>query len=195
MIARAARPRLLRSSVCHPLLVQQCRAPLLCRKRTSARSQSTTASLQRQHDIDITPFFDRTGSSSSRPLAPVTGLFGQPEMSTPEGFLQLAQRTVNRAQLLVERIKQSRFSRSETFKVVKNVDRLSDMLCGVIDAAELVRHAHPDKTWIAAAHEVYESMCSYMNTLNTDVELYEVSSAPSKRPSRRKLIIDRCCVQ
>lgn len=81
---------------------------------------------------------------------------------------------MNRAQLLVDRIKRSPSSHSETQKVVKNFDRLSDMLCGVIDAAELVRHSHPQRVWVDAAHEVYESMCSFMNTLNTDFDLYEV---------------------
>ncbi|KAG8905110.1 Mitochondrial intermediate peptidase [Tulasnella sp. 403] len=59
-------------------------------------------------------------------------------------------------------------------KVVKNFDRLSDMLCGVIDAAELIRHSHPDRTWVQAANDVYDSLCSFMNYLNTDFTLYEI---------------------
>lgn len=59
---------------------------------------------------------------------------------------------------------------------MKNFDRLSDTLCAVIDAAELVRHAHPDPDWAEAANEAYEMLCSYMNVLNTHTELYEVRS-------------------
>lgn len=61
-------------------------------------------------------------------------------------------------------------------KVVKNLDRLSDMLCSVIDLAELVRNAHPDHAWVDAANEAYETLCEFMNVLNTHVGLYEVCS-------------------
>jgi mitochondrial intermediate peptidase len=59
--------------------------------------------------------------------------------------------------------------------VVKNLDRLSDMLCGVIDLAELVRNAHPDRLWAEAANHAYETLCEFMNVLNTHTGLYEVS--------------------
>jgi len=55
--------------------------------------------------------------------------------------------------------------------VVKNLDRLSDMLCGVIDLAELVRNAHPDRAWVEAANNAYEALCEFMNVLNTHVGL------------------------
>lgn len=61
--------------------------------------------------------------------------------------------------------------------MVKNLDRLSDLLCGVIDLAELVRNVHPDPAWAGGANEAYEELCEYMNELNTHVGLYEVSSA------------------
>ena len=59
--------------------------------------------------------------------------------------------------------------------VVKNLDRLSDLLCGVIDLCELVRNVHPDDQWITACERSYDRLCSYMNGLNTHVGLYEVS--------------------
>jgi Zn-dependent oligopeptidase len=59
-------------------------------------------------------------------------------------------------------------------RVVKNLDRLSDMLCSVIDLAELVRNAHPDPEWVNSANGAYEQLCEYMNVLNTHVGLYEV---------------------
>ena len=60
------------------------------------------------------------------------------------------------------------------FKVVKNLDRLSDLLCGVIDLAETVRNSHPDRAWVEAANTAYETLCEFMNVLNTHVGLYEV---------------------
>jgi intermediate peptidase len=103
-----------------------------------------------------------------------TGLFGQPSLVSPSSFQNLVLATLIRAKLLTERIVRARESRDELFKVVKNLDRLSDMLCSVIDLAELVRNAHPDSEWVKSANEAYEQLCEYMNVLNTNVGLYEV---------------------
>jgi intermediate peptidase len=59
--------------------------------------------------------------------------------------------------------------------VVKNLDRLSDLLCGVIDLCELVRNVHPDEAWVSESDSTYERLCSFMNELNTDTGLYKVS--------------------
>ena len=60
------------------------------------------------------------------------------------------------------------------FKVVKNLDRLSDLLCSVVDLAEFVRNAHPDPKWVTSANNLYESLSEFMNVLNTHVGLYNV---------------------
>ncbi|KAL0951533.1 hypothetical protein HGRIS_008217 [Hohenbuehelia grisea] len=119
-----------------------------------------------------------TGIFSSR-----SGLFGHPSLVQPQGFITLARSTLLRAQLLTERIIRARESRDELLKVVKNLDRLSDMLCGVIDLAELVRNAHPERAWVEAANEAYEGLCEFMNVLNTHVGLYEVLKAVLSDPS------------
>lgn len=129
-------------------------------------------------ESDLTEYFDHkptsinnaSSYSSHRP----SGLFGQPALSSPESFRRLAQATTLRAQLLTERIVRARESRDELLSVVKNMDRLSDMLCSVIDLAELVRNAHPDPTWVETANDAYEQVCEVMNVLNTHVGLYEV---------------------
>ncbi|CAO3629798.1 unnamed protein product [Cunninghamella blakesleeana] len=59
-------------------------------------------------------------------------------------------------------------------RVVKNLDRLSDTLCIVIDLAEFLRNAHPKSALLNAANNAYTDLCTYMNTLNTDVRLYKV---------------------
>ncbi|KAI0308160.1 hypothetical protein B0F90DRAFT_1807434 [Multifurca ochricompacta] len=106
------------------------------------------------------------------PTSP-TGLFGQPSLISPSSFHNLVLATLIRAQSLTERIVRARQSRDELLKAVKNLDRLSDMLCSVIDLAELVRNAHPDPEWVSSANEAYEQLCEYMNVLNTNVGLYE----------------------
>ncbi|KAI0082085.1 mitochondrial intermediate peptidase [Panus rudis PR-1116 ss-1] len=113
-----------------------------------------------------------TGYRSS-PLSP-TGLFKHPILTSPAQFKSLAAATQRRAEILTERIVRARESRDELFKVVKNLDRLSDMLCGVIDLAELIRNTHPDSAWVECAEVVYDELCQFMNVLNTHVGLYEV---------------------
>ena len=86
----------------------------------------------------------------------------------------MAQAALHRAELITRRILRARESRHELRRVVKNLDRLGDTLCGVIDMMELVRHAHPDPDWVGAADRAYEIICEFMNVLNTDIGLYEV---------------------
>ena len=60
--------------------------------------------------------------------------------------------------------------------LVKNFDRLSDKLCGVIDLCESIYTSHPEQRWKNEAGRVYEELCRVMNEMNVDVELYEVSA-------------------
>ncbi|CAG8435758.1 6219_t:CDS:2 [Diversispora eburnea] len=102
-----------------------------------------------------------------------TGLFGNPELATPNGFRVAAKKALRRVHLLVQRIVKANTD-DELRKVVKNLDRLSDTLCSVIDTAEFTRTAHPDQKFTQAANWAYEHLYSYMNTLNTNTELYQV---------------------
>lgn len=112
-----------------------------------------------------------------------TGIFGHSTLRSPDDFPILALRTVRRATLLVSRIcsipieEESSSAEEKLFKMVKNLDRLSDLLCGVIDLAELVRNVHGREDWVERANEAYEGLCEYMNTLNTHVGLYQVSTS------------------
>ena len=134
---------------------------------------------------ELRSLFDAPPSSSSannlRSSGPSTGLFEIPSLTSPQNFLMLAQQTLARAQLLVDRIDRAGSADAssaqgvkELKEVVRNLDRLSDLLCGVIDMAELVRNAHPDPEWAEAANAAYEYLCGYMNVLNTHTGLYSV---------------------
>lgn len=131
-------------------------------------------------DRTLIALFDQPPSAVGGGLFARTGLFGHPSLTHPRALISLANATYVRAQLLTNRILRAAESRDEMFKVVKNLDRLSDMLCGVIDLTELVRNAHPDRGWVDAANTAYETLCEFMNVLNTHVGLYEV---------RRRVII------
>lgn len=148
-----------------------------CRRVTNiGHRHLASAASTSSEDHDLASFFDQPPSFTKRfsLASPSSGLFGQPSLSSPAAFHQLAQATLLRAHLLTERIVRARESRDELLTVVKNLDRLSDMLCSVIDLAELVRNAHPDPHWVETANEAYEQVCEVMNVLNTHVGLYEV---------------------
>lgn len=124
--------------------------------------------------------FDAPAPPASPGVAPV-GLFAQPSLTSPASFPALARRTTLRAKFIVARIcKPTKAPASleaaelAFLAMVKNLDRLSDLLCGVIDLAELVRNVHPEEDWNEGANEAYEELCAYMNELNTHVGLYEV---------------------
>ncbi|KAG6814107.1 hypothetical protein H0H92_002102 [Tricholoma furcatifolium] len=134
-------------------------------------------------DVALVSLFDHPSSSFKRSPLSNTGLFGHPSLTSPEGLISLANATLVRAQVLTDRILRARESRDELLKVVKNLDRLSDMLCGVIDLSELVRNAHTDASWLQAANYAYETLCEFMNVLNTHVGLYEVLKAVMTDPS------------
>ena len=125
-------------------------------------------------DLTLVSLFDQPKGTFKALSLAHTGIFRHPNLTSPAAFNELADATLIRAQLLTERILRARESREELFKVVKNLDRLSDLLCSVIDLAELVRNAHPDRSWVESANETYEKLCEFMNVLNTHVGLYDV---------------------
>lgn len=51
------------------------------------------------------------------------------------------------------------------------LDRLSDLLCRIIDIADFVRSTHPDPAFQNAAAQAHYRMFEYMNILNTTTEL------------------------
>jgi intermediate peptidase len=128
------------------------------------------------NDLELAAVFDQP-SSSTRVSSFSTGLFGEGALASPQSLHALTDDTVRRARAITQRIKDAPNSREEMFKVVKNLDRLSDTLCAVIDLTELIRNAHPDAKWVEAADDVYDKLCEYMNILNVDVGLYGVRAA------------------
>lgn len=111
------------------------------------------------------------------------GLFRLAPLADPSHLPRLTDRTLIQARAIVDRITQAPADPigRELRLVVKNLDRLSDVLCGVIDMCELVRNVSPDDEWVGQADVAYERLCSFMNELNTHQGLYEVSQSLLKR--------------
>ncbi|KAI1083279.1 mitochondrial intermediate peptidase-like protein [Whalleya microplaca] len=109
------------------------------------------------------PFFERREN---------VGLFRNKYLTSPQGFLTFAEVTVSRAQKLVDKV--LRASTLEEYKaVVRDLDRLSDLLCRVLDVSDFVRVTHPDEKIQAAASQAWASVYQYMNQLNTATGLSE----------------------
>ena len=139
----------------------------------AALARGVPLAVERDHQV-LHDLLDRPAQVHAQG-AP-TGLFQIDHLRTPGDFGVLAQRTLVRCQLLVNRLARAAAPdapRAELASVVRHLDRLSDMLCGVIDMAELVRHAHPEGAWAEAANAAYEYLCNFMNVLNTHTGLYE----------------------
>lgn len=103
-----------------------------------------------------------------------TGLFMNDFLKTPAGFQKYTAASIEEAGRLIQQLLGALTQRSKLRNAITTFDRLSDVLCQVIDLAEFIRAAHPEQHFVQAAQEAHEQMYEYMNVLNTSVELYTV---------------------
>ncbi|KAK3329669.1 hypothetical protein B0H66DRAFT_34227 [Apodospora peruviana] len=95
-----------------------------------------------------------------------TGLFRNPYLTRPDGFLTYAHISLRRARAIVEKVLKA--SSVEDYRgIVRQLDRLSDILCRVLDMTDFVRVTHPDLKTQRAASEAWDLVYQYMNELNT----------------------------
>ncbi|KAI1090615.1 mitochondrial intermediate peptidase-like protein [Rostrohypoxylon terebratum] len=98
------------------------------------------------------------------------GLFRNKYLTSPQGFLTFADVTIRKAQKVVYKVLNT--STLEEYKgIVRDMDRLSDLLCRVLDVSDFVRVTHPDPKIQAAASEAWSLVYQYMNQLNTETGL------------------------
>ncbi|KAK5686082.1 Mitochondrial intermediate peptidase [Elasticomyces elasticus] len=98
------------------------------------------------------------------------GLFQNRYLTHPAGFQEFASVTLAKCKKIVAAVL-SYETTEELKKVARDLDRLSDLLCRVIDLSDFVRSVHPDRKVVAAATEAYGRMFEYMNILNTTTGL------------------------
>ncbi|KAK6538981.1 Mitochondrial intermediate peptidase [Orbilia ellipsospora] len=103
---------------------------------------------------------------------PETGLFQNRFLNHPNGFAQFANICLQRAQKVVERVSAAT-KPAEQYKVIRDLDLLSDLLCRVLDLADFVRNTHPEPAFVQAADLAFTNVYEYMNVLNTTTELYD----------------------
>ncbi|KXS12768.1 zincin, partial [Gonapodya prolifera JEL478] len=119
--------------------------------------------------------------STARPAPP--GIFSLPGLTSPSSFRDLARRAVARGGAIVDRVVATADNPAELAHIVKRLDRLSDEVCAVVDAAEVVRSLHPEAEWRDAADEAHGEVSALLNRLNTHRELYEALDRATSNPS------------
>uniref|UniRef100_A0A8D0L1P2 Mitochondrial intermediate peptidase n=1 Tax=Sphenodon punctatus TaxID=8508 RepID=A0A8D0L1P2_SPHPU len=95
------------------------------------------------------------------------GLFGVLELSSPEGFQEAQEKSLQETERLVEKA----CTTPPGPETVRIFDQLSDALCRVADLADFVKIAHPDFAFREAAEDACRSIGTMVEKLNTDVVL------------------------
>lgn len=57
-------------------------------------------------------------------------------------------------------------------RVIHVLDEISDTICQVLDAAELLRNVHQDRAYVSMAQSVCEELTRFVHGLNSNAELY-----------------------
>lgn len=100
------------------------------------------------------------------------GLFQNQYLTSPDGFTQFAKVTLVKCRRIVDKVLS--IHTVEGYRAIaQDLDRLSDLLCRIIDLADFVRSTHPDPAFQHAASVAHTLMFEYMNTLNTTTGLNE----------------------
>ncbi|KAK5132845.1 hypothetical protein LTR08_008561 [Meristemomyces frigidus] len=121
--------------------------------------------------FDSAPFW-KTFSTKQQRGSKNAGLFQNRYLTRPEGFQHFADITLQKCKRIVAAV--LGYSTPDDLKrVARDLDRLSDLLCRVIDLSDFVRSVHPDRKVQAAATQAYAAMLEYMNVLNTTTGLNE----------------------
>lgn len=100
------------------------------------------------------------------------GLFCNPYLTSPKGLQRFAEESLDRARALTNHMIEDQ-SEESMRSYIKELDRLSDMLCRVIDLCEFVRAAHPNSSFVKAAEKCHALLFEHMNVLNTSKPLFD----------------------
>jgi intermediate peptidase len=163
------------------LRVQRRNASALAHEATKAASlspasHSPSGETKDDHTLrrvfDSKPLWNEFSQRSKYSAEGSAGLVRNRYLATPQGFMVYAQHAMRKCSMLVRKTLAME-SVEEYRTIVKDLDRLSDLLCRVIDLSDFIRSAHPDRSYQHAATLAYSAMFEYMNQLNTTTGLNE----------------------
>ena len=161
------RPRRLNSTIAHARDTRSAPPPPAALYGLSASGKTDDDALRKV--FDNAAFWDtfRRASKSAKPA----GIIGNKYLTHPDGFIDFVTITIQRCNAVVQKVADA--ESIADFKIlVKELDKLSDLLCRVIDLADFVRGTHPDRKFQIMAVKAYQTVFQYMNELNTTPVLY-----------------------
>jgi mitochondrial intermediate peptidase len=120
--------------------------------------------------FDSNPFWEHFSLHPSVRTKTRAGLIGNRYLTSPGGFRTFARETAAKCQDLVTKTLAAS-TVSDYAAIPKDLDRVSDLLCRVIDLSDFIRATHPDPKYVKAATEAYSLMFQYMNVYNTETGL------------------------
>ncbi|PYH89024.1 metallopeptidase Mip1 [Aspergillus ellipticus CBS 707.79] len=130
--------------------------------------------------FDSQPFWREFSHRSAAHLQP-TGLVQNQYLTSPDGFRVFATTTLQRCQAIVAKVLAAD-SLADFRSMARDLDRLSDLLCRVIDLSDFIRVIHPDPRVQEAATQAYALMFEYMNVLNTTTGLNDQLKKAAANP-------------
>ncbi|GAB1310910.1 Mitochondrial intermediate peptidase [Madurella fahalii] len=175
----AIRPRQWQRQISSSSLVQRGfrrqRRPFTLETALASVPVNHSTAKSRQDDDFLRAVFDspRTWNEFSQvAFGGNVGLFRNAYLQKPEGFLKFAEVSLKRARAIVDRVLGAS-SVAEYRAIVRHLDRLSDILCRVLDMSDFVRVTHPDPKTQRMASEAWDRVYQYMNELNTMTGLHD----------------------
>eukprot|EP00850_Spirogloea_muscicola_P000473 SM000002S05553 [mRNA] locus=s2:783677:788558:- [translate_table: standard] len=115
-----------------------------------------------------------------------TGLFGYEELREARGFRRMVRDAIAKSEGLIEDVRTTQPS----VEVVRKLDNISNTVCLVLDAAELCRNVHSDRSaisreYVEEADKAFMELSQYVQKLNTSKVLYTalISSISTLSPS------------
>ncbi|KAJ5155155.1 Mitochondrial intermediate peptidase [Penicillium capsulatum] len=131
--------------------------------------------------FDSQPFWNEFSQQRPSTISKRAGLVQNQYLTSPDGFRAFAHVSLQKCQAIVAKVLQA--STVDDYRdLARNLDRLSDLLCRVIDLSDFIRTIHPDRRIQEAATQAYALMFEYMNVLNTTTGLHEQLSKAMSNP-------------
>lgn len=122
--------------------------------------------------FDSQSFWKDFSQVRSSTIPKQAGLVQNQYLTSPDGFRTFANVSLQKCQAIVAKVLQA--STVEEYRgLARNLDRLSDLLCRVIDLSDFIRTIHHDPRVQEAATQAYALMFEYMNVLNTTTGLHD----------------------